>query len=581
MTPPLPRPLLETVINARQGDPKRADMRRDDFRIHVSDLIKTDALGKFCPRELVLSHFEQREKVFKGLPPGMELLYALGNAIHTWARTKYIKSQRGASAWGSWRCSCGRTKREGCSRPNIRNPANVCAYCRTPVWIYVEYSLYLHEYRLVGHPDFIIKWGSRYYLVEIKSIDRVDVDFDTLTAPLGDHTLQASFYYWMMKALGINVDDHIIYLYIDRSSRKAFSGYPVKEFWVQRSGGDRIKPFLDKCKAVINAVESKTLSPRICQTHKATRAKNCGACVSCFERRSDAIDYVTQEKIILPVKPHPFDAQEIWRTVEGWPLYQVSSWGRVRRFFDGSVRGGPRWRIRTPSLSSGYPNITLYRPNDKLCSSVHSLVCRAFHGERPTPQHQVAHWDNILHNNRATNLRWATKLENEQDKLRHGTRLRKLSNSQVKSILVDSRSSRVIASSYGVSSTLICNLKKGRSYRELTSDQDKTPIPENTISCFERRSSTIDYVYQTKPGDLDRVRRKPNLHSNGNVERGDGGVRLLPRPGGKKTRLDPQLFDTQGYPQPSLGQSRPPPYLPPVGRLRFRQPPSTGTSGSG
>ena len=51
---------------------------------------------------------------------------------------------------------------------------------------------------------------------------------------------------------------------------------------------------------------------------------------------------------------------------------------------------------------------------------VHTLIAEAFHGPRPTPEHQVAHFDGNPSNNCAWNLRWATAAENAQDRDRHG-----------------------------------------------------------------------------------------------------------------------------------------------------------------
>lgn len=57
--------------------------------------------------------------------------------------------------------------------------------------------------------------------------------------------------------------------------------------------------------------------------------------------------------------------------------------------------------VRLAGISAGFP--------------VHRLVCEAFHGPKPTPKHEVAHWDGDKTNNTAPNLRWATHKENCQD----------------------------------------------------------------------------------------------------------------------------------------------------------------------
>lgn len=51
---------------------------------------------------------------------------------------------------------------------------------------------------------------------------------------------------------------------------------------------------------------------------------------------------------------------------------------------------------------------------------VHRAVCEAFHGPSPQPRMDVAHADGDKKHNHPSNLRWATRAENEADKVVHG-----------------------------------------------------------------------------------------------------------------------------------------------------------------
>jgi len=118
---------------------------------------------------------------------------------------------------------------------------------------------------------------------------------------------------------------------------------------------------------------------------------------------------------------------EIWKPIPGWEgLYEASSGGRVRsldRITNGS-QGSKRLtkgRVLSPGLTKhGYQIVVLKRTGEKgISSAVHRLVCTAFHGIGDGLD--AAHGDGNRTNNRADNLRWATRSENHSDKLLHGT----------------------------------------------------------------------------------------------------------------------------------------------------------------
>ena len=98
---------------------------------------------------------------------------------------------------------------------------------------------------------------------------------------------------------------------------------------------------------------------------------------------------------------------EEWRPVVGFEgRYYASSFGRVY--------GSYRSRILRPKIDKdGYPVLGLACPPNKTkYVQVHTLVCTAFSGPKPTPKHQVNHLDGVKIHNFPTNLEWSTVREN-------------------------------------------------------------------------------------------------------------------------------------------------------------------------
>lgn len=81
---------------------------------------------------------------------------------------------------------------------------------------------------------------------------------------------------------------------------------------------------------------------------------------------------------------------------------------------------------QSPNPRNGYLQVAVCKigPDGKMHTrtvNVHSIVCEAFHGAKPTGMHEVAHGNGIRTDNRSTNLRWATRSENQRDRIQHGT----------------------------------------------------------------------------------------------------------------------------------------------------------------
>jgi hypothetical protein len=101
------------------------------------------------------------------------------------------------------------------------------------------------------------------------------------------------------------------------------------------------------------------------------------------------------------------DACAEWRSISGWPEYQVSDTGEVRRI--GYASGARVGRIlrQLRNKKTGYLSVCLSRHAAQVRIDVHRLVAMAFNGPQPSADYVVAHNDGSRTNNHARNLRWA------------------------------------------------------------------------------------------------------------------------------------------------------------------------------
>lgn len=153
------------------------------------------------------------------------------------------------------------------------------------------------------------------------------------------------------------------------------------------------------------------------------------------------------------------------RVCPGFRGYFVTESGKVGRI------GFPGYRKPCRMKRGGYLAVSLWQSNKGKLRPVHQLVALAFLGDRPSPDHHVAHNDGNKENNHWTNLRWATRKENEADKILHGTTNRgerngqaKLTNEQTQQIkdrLARGERPSAIARDYPVTPSAISQIKRG------------------------------------------------------------------------------------------------------------------------
>lgn len=115
-----------------------------------------------------------------------------------------------------------------------------------------------------------------------------------------------------------------------------------------------------------------------------------------------------------------------FRVIPGFPRYAINEHGTILSICSPSGRGKDRpWEnARTVThvvRPKGYHVISLCGANgDKRIRTVHVLVLEAFVGPCPDGM-QCRHIDGNPANNHISNLVWGTSLENNRDKILHGT----------------------------------------------------------------------------------------------------------------------------------------------------------------
>ena len=149
-----------------------------------------------------------------------------------------------------------------------------------------------------------------------------------------------------------------------------------------------------------------------------------------------------------------------WRTVPGFPAYEVSDLGGIR-----TEKRYVRAELK-PALcrERGYFYVNL---NDDMFRSrtfrLHTLVLLAFVGTRPRGM-VGRHIDGNKENNALANLCWGTRTENHLDRWRHGSH-KKMTIAKVAE-LRDLRAKGwrypAIAKRFGISISYACELAKHR-----------------------------------------------------------------------------------------------------------------------
>jgi len=285
----IPVGIVAGLLNAPTVVRNRTNYTGDGMPyVHVSDLLKNAASDRFCPREFVIKYFERRLAPTGTVPAKMRLLWDTGNLIGDRVviqRFMQTSVEYGHLVWGDWRC-------DGCSNmvATFDYHPGQCGGCGSHSLTYSEVDLRLDDVRLVGHPDLLFRMDDGTIIIyELKTIDRQDIVFAQIDNPLGDHHVQASLYYYILRRLGYKVSKILRFIYIDRSMDNMYTSNPFREIGATVLSPKRIQPLIEIPKKLVKHIADQTLPDKICKTCTDTRTTKCSVVTSCFGRRSNKI----------------------------------------------------------------------------------------------------------------------------------------------------------------------------------------------------------------------------------------------------------------------------------------------------
>jgi len=230
-----------------------------------------------------------------GLPPKFQLLYAVGHFYGEYIVNEFLRRnpEWAQYAWGDWTCRCRATISHKCYKP----ADTTCETCGGPLEHYLETDLWNPARTVIGHADLIFLVEDVFYVYEFKSIERADVPFDTLEAPLGDHLVQASNYFYMLSSMypELRVAPNIRFVYVDRSMDGLYTKQPFKEFAAKKIPARRLRNFYLRAKECHTSIKKGVLPERICEDISCARAKQCTRAISCFNRTRNKVKRIVWE----------------------------------------------------------------------------------------------------------------------------------------------------------------------------------------------------------------------------------------------------------------------------------------------
>jgi len=173
--------------------------------------------------------------------------------------------------------------------------------------------------------------------------------------------------------------------------------------------------------------------------------------------------------------------KEKWRDIAGYEkIYQVSNFGNVKRISDSKNQYKSGLILKQyKKKNSEYLRVFIYDSfGGRKMFSVHRLVAIAF-VSNPYKKPEVNHKDTVKSNNKASNLEWATRLDNMRHAYENNLILRekgerhhrsKISDREcllIKKKIKSGRSLKSISVDAGISYNIVKDISRGKTWKHI------------------------------------------------------------------------------------------------------------------
>ena len=169
----------------------------------------------------------------------------------------------------------------------------------------------------------------------------------------------------------------------------------------------------------------------------------------------------------------------MFKQIDGFPAYRVSDDGEIETCwqwgaFYAGMASEKKWKpLPLKCNDKGYIPLNLRDVGGKgRRTHLHRVVAETFISAAPFENACVRHLDGNPKNNRAENLAWGTYLDNENDKLGHGTHRSRITNAKLTNETIslarqmqsEGKTTSAIAKVIGVSRPTISRLLSGATW---------------------------------------------------------------------------------------------------------------------